>query len=240
MSTVCKIVGRLALLAGLLSLAACSAPTPTLAPTPDLNALRTEVAATVLAHVPELCALTPTITPTATATLTATPTPTATPTGPTPTVTAGTSSASGGNRTKFVSQNIEDGTRMAPGQSFNMTWRLQNTGITTWNSNYRLRHWAGERFGAPAEVTLGRDVLPGEIVDIVVAMKAPAQPGEYRSDWVMANELRGNFNDPVFLKIVVVGPGTQVPATATAAVTETAAATEAASPTVTPSVTPTP
>lgn len=237
MPTVWKLLGKLALWAGLLGLAACSAPTPTPAPTQDLNLLRTEVAATVLAQVPELCALTPTITPTPTDTPTPTETPTPTATGATATATQGTPAASGGNRAKWVSQSVEDGTRFNPGQSFEMTWRLQNTGVTTWNANYRLRHWAGERFGAPAEVLIGRDVAPGETIDIAIQMKAPANAGEYRSDWVMANELRGNFNEPVYLKILVVGAGTPAAASATSAVTVTTVApteTQTATSTMTP------
>ena len=48
---------------GLLLLSACSPATPTSAPTQDLNAFRTEVAATVLAQVIQDLALTPSATP---------------------------------------------------------------------------------------------------------------------------------------------------------------------------------
>lgn len=219
----------------LLLLAACSTPTATLAPTPNLDALRTEVAATVLARVPEYCAMTPTITNTPTQTPTATITATPTATGGTPTVSS--TGAASGNRLKWVSQTIADGTRMAPNTTFNMTWRVQNTGTSTWNANYLLRHFSGDRFGAPAEVTLGQDVAPGEFVDITVPMRAPAAAGEYKSDWIMSTELRANFNDPIFLKITVVGPGTPVatlPApSATATVEPTTAATQTEAPTAT-------
>jgi len=232
-----KIAGKTwMVLSLLLVLAACSTPTATLAPTPDLGALRTEVAATVLARVPEYCAMTPTVTNTPTQTPTATQTATPTATGGTTTVVSGTGTASG-NRLKWISQTIADGTRMAPNTTFNMTWRVQNAGTTTWNANYLLRHFSGDRFGAPAEITLGQEVAPGEFVDITVPMRAPATSGEYKSDWIMSNELRSNFNDPIFLKITVVGPGTPVatlPApSATATVEPTAAATQTEAPTAT-------
>lgn len=229
-----KIAGKYWMLLSLFLLAACSAPTAApAAPTADLNLLRTEVAATVLARVPEYCAMTPTVTFTASVTPTATQTVTPSPTGPTPTVPGGTGEAGSGNRLKWVSQIIDDGTRMAPNSTFNMTWRVQNVGTTTWSANYRLRHWSGERFGAPAEVLLNQEVAPGEVVDITIPMKAPALPGEYRSDWVMANELRGNFNEPIYLKIIIVGPGTLAPTLPAPTATVTVQPTQAATPTMT-------
>lgn len=234
-----KNAGKYWMMLSLLLLAACSAPPATqAAPTADLNLLRTEVAATVLARVPEYCAMTPTVTLTPSITPTATQTLTPSPTGPTPTVPGGTGEASSGNRLKWLSQTIADGTRMAPNTTFNMTWRVQNTGTTTWNINYLLRHWSGERFGAAAEVALNQEVAPGQIVDITIPMRAPALAGEYRSDWVMANELRGNFNEPIYLKIVVVGAGTIVPTLPAPTATNTQAPTEAATETVAPSATP--
>ena len=235
-----KTAGKYCMVLSLLLMAACNTATATLAPTPNLDQLRTEVAATVLARVPEYCAMTPTVTATATMTATATLTPTATATGPTPTVPGGTGEAAGGNKLKWISQTIADGTRLAPNSTFNMTWRVQNTGTTTWNANYLLRHWSGDRFGAPTEVALNQEVAPNEMVDITIPMKAPALPGEYSSNWIMATELRGNFNEPIFLKIVVVAPGTLVNTLPAPSATQTVAPTSAATETVAPSATSTP
>jgi hypothetical protein len=211
---------KILLLLGALFLAACGAATPvsspTTAPTADLNLLRTEVAATVLAQVPELCALTPTATQEPTATPTRTPTVEQTPTLAPVVITGtpGTPGASTGDRAKWVSQSIQDGTRFAPGEEFTMVWRLQNSGITTWTSGYRLRFFTGNALGAPQEIQLDRDVAPNETVDITIPMKAPTQTGTYRSDWVMSNEQRYNFNEPVFLEIIV-APANTATATAT-------------------------
>jgi hypothetical protein len=92
-----------------------------------------------------------------------------------------------------------------------------------------LRFFSGNAFGAPQEVFLDREVLPGATIDIAIAMQAPTTPGDYRGDWVMANELRSNFKTPVYLEITVVRPPTATP---TATVTPTA--------TFTPTVTATP
>jgi hypothetical protein len=209
---------KILMLLGALFLAACGSATPispTTAPTADLNLLRTEVAATVLAQVPALCELTPTATQIPTSTPTRTPTVEQTPTLAAVVITGtpGTPGASTGDRAKWVSQSIQDGTRFNPGEEFTMVWRLQNSGITTWTSGYRLRFFTGNALGAAQEIQLTQDVAPNETIDITVPMRAPTQTGTYRSDWVMSNESRYNFNEPVFLEIIVSPPST---ATATA------------------------
>ena len=203
---------RTLLLLGLVFLAACSSATPTAAPTQDLTAFRTEVAATVLAQVPTFIALTPsaTLPPTATASPTpsATVAPSLTITATTVTPVGSTATLASADHAKFVSQSVADGTVFAPGQEFILTWTLQNTGTTTWTAAYRLRFFSGDRFGAPAEIALGKDVAPGQSIDIGLQMKAPLVPGEYRSDWVMSNTSLRNFNEPVYLKIKVALPPT--------------------------------
>jgi hypothetical protein len=93
-----------------------------------------------------------------------------------------------------------------------MTWTLKNAGTSTWTAGYLLRHFSGNTFGAATEIPLGKDVLPGETVGITLQMTAPATAGDYRSDWVMANESRSNFREGVFLKITVALPATSTPA----------------------------
>ena len=188
---------------------ACSPTAPTSTPTLDLNPIRTEVAATVLAQVTQALALTPTITPlpspTATNLPTATPSMTASAApSPAPSATATLSSvtptAGTENKDQWVSQTIADNTIFKPGETFTMTWRLKNTGTSTWTAGYLLRYFSGDTFGAPKEVATGREVLPGEEIDISVPMKAPANPGSYSSVWVMSNENRSNFKEPVYIK----------------------------------------
>ena len=92
-----------------------------------------------------------------------------------------------------------------------MTWTLKNTGTSTWTAGYLLRYYSGATFGALKEIAMGREVLPGGVIDISIDMKAPAIPGSYRSDWVMSNENRSNFREPVYLKIKVAVPVTPTP-----------------------------
>ena len=203
-------------LLSLLWLAACSPTVPTITPTLDLNPFRTEVAATVLAQVTRALALTPSVTPLSS--LTATNLPTFTPsltTSPPPsetvTLSSGTPKAVTVNQAQWVAQSIADDTVFAPGEAFIMTWTLKNTGTSTWKAGYLLRFFSGNTFGAPKEITIGREVLPGGQIDIKIDMKAPVNPGSYQTDWVMATENRANFKEPVYLKIKVAAPVTPTP-----------------------------
>ncbi len=219
-----KTHGIIGVVLSLFWLAACGSPTPTSTPTLDLNPLRTEVAATVLAQVAQALALTPSATPLPSLTPTARPTSTpiaaasATP-SPSPiasqiataTLSSGTPSGGTENRAQWVSQTIADDTIFAPGETFTMTWRLKNVGTSTWTTAYLLRFYSGETFGAPKEVLLVREVPPGETIDITLKMKAPARSGSYRSVWVMSDEKRSNFKEPVYLQINVAVPATPTP-----------------------------
>ncbi len=227
-----KTTGTTILLLGILLLAACSSPSaPTVIPTPDLNPIRTEVAATVLAQIPAYCALTPSATavilPTATMvppTPTLEATATITPDAQTTTTTTGTPNTK--DLAMWVGQTVQDDTVFAPGQEFNMTWQIKNVGTSTWTANYRLRFYSGDPFGTTKEVLLGKEVKPNEMVDINITMKAPQQPGDYRSDWVLSSADLANFKEPVFLKIKVAVPPTAtrtptaVPATPTPTATQ--------------------
>lgn len=204
---------RTGVLLSLLWLTACSSQAPTSTPTPDMNPFRTEVAATVWAQVTQTILLTPSITPLPSPTATTPPTATlARSATPSPSATAalitGTPGAGTVNQAQWVSQSVADGTIFAPGESFSMTWTIKNAGTSTWTAGYMLRFFSGNAFGAPSENLIGQDVLPGGTIDITVEMTAPATPGDYRSDWVMATDSRGNFNQGVFLKISVVTPAT--------------------------------
>jgi hypothetical protein len=121
--------------------------------------------------------------PTATATLAITPTqvtPTIAVSNPT------AAPATGGNQAEFVADvNIPDGTVFAPGQSFTKTWRISNTGQTTWTTGYTLVFIDGELLGAEAVVPLPEEVEPGDEVEVSVDMVAPEQAGSFISYWKM-------------------------------------------------------
>lgn len=108
------------------------------------------------------------------------------PAQPTPTTGASgpTAAAPGADRAEFVADvNIPDDTVFAPGQSFTKTWRIANTGQTTWTTGYALIFIDGDLMGAEATVPIPEEVAPGKNIDISVDMIAPETAGTYISYW---------------------------------------------------------
>jgi next-to-BRCA1 protein 1 len=194
-----------ALLFTILFMNAC-APTPTPAPTPDVNAIYTSAAYTVIAEF-TLTAASFTATPLP-------PTETPLPPPPPPTETAPVVSIATnelGTPVELcdsltfgvdVDVTIPDGTQMVPSQTFTKTWRIKNDGACAWGSGYGLTYAYGEKMsGKPqALVTV---VQIGESVDVSVELKAPDKVGEYTSAWQMTNPKGIPFGKALFVKIIV-------------------------------------
>lgn len=201
-------------LASILLLAACAPATP-IEPTPDVLAVRTSAAYTVVAEFTlTAAAFTPTPQP-----------PTETPTQEPPTATAieeltndptqaalGTPAALCDDydwNASTLDVTIVDGTVMTPGQEFVKTWKIRNTGICTWGDGYQLIF----SYSNPPLVTMNGQpvpltalIAPGEEVDISVNLKAPTTPGEYTGYWQMVNAKGIPFGKKEFIvsvKIVV-------------------------------------
>jgi hypothetical protein len=78
---------------------------------------------------------------------------------------------------------IPDNTKMSPNQVFSKTWRIRNAGTCSWNSSYLLIFDHGDGLGVTPgysqPLTTGV-VNPGQWVDLVVSLKAPAASGTYK------------------------------------------------------------
>jgi hypothetical protein len=191
-----------------LILAACAPATP-IVPTPDVLAIRTSAAYTVVAEF-TLTAAAFTPTPLPTETPTPEPPPTETPTmafatDPTQ-IALGTPGQLCDNFSfdpTTVDVTILDGTQMTPGQDFVKTWKIKNTGICPWGDGYGLIYagYADKMSGQP--VPLGTLVQVGQEIDVSVNFKAPTALGEYTSAWQMANAKGIPFGKAIFVKIIV-------------------------------------
>ncbi len=187
--------------------------------TSDPNLVRTAAAQTADARLTELVALTPSAVPqtatftpdvtqtalaataaaglTQTAVATLTPRATSTATVPAP--------VSTGDAAAWVADvTFPDNTDVTPGQVFVKTWRIQNTGITTWTTDYDLVFVSGERMGTTTEVACPSSVAPGQQVDISVTLTAPTTVGTYTGYWKMRNATAGYFEYGVTVVIDVV------------------------------------
>ncbi len=92
------------------------------------------------------------------------------------------------DKMSFVSDiSTPDGTVLKPHQGFQKIWRIKNSGSCTWTPTYQFVFVTGDQMGAPAAVPLGKNVFPGDTIDIVINLTAPAFEGKYRGYWRMRN-----------------------------------------------------
>lgn len=114
------------------------------------------------------------------------------------------------DRLSFVADiTVPDDTIMKPGQAFQKIWRLKNVGSCTWTPTYQFVFVNGYQMNAPASVSIGRYVGPGETLDIGINMVAPASPGKYTGYWRLRNDKGSLFGmgradeDAVWVQIKV-------------------------------------
>ncbi len=159
---------------------------------------------------------------------------TATPSTP---VKTSTPNAAGPDRVTFIADlSIPDGTTFRPSLSFRKTWRLKNTGTTTWGTGYKLVFVSGSQMSGPNEAPLAASVAPNGVVDITVDLISPENNGTYRGYWQLKNASGTLFgigstgDKPFWVDIKVSGAS----ASSNASATPTSAPTSAL--TVTPTI----
>lgn len=175
-------------------------------PTPDVAAVRTSAASTVISQFTLTAAA---FTPTASLpTETPAPEQTATATSPFAQVTdvSGTTIALCDLLSydpATVDVNIPDNTTMTPGQDFIKTWRVKNNGSCEWGAGYELVYADYEDQMSGQFQPLTEVVLPGQEVEVSVQFTAPDEAGVYLSAWVMSNPAGVTFPEPIYVKIIV-------------------------------------
>jgi hypothetical protein len=193
-----------------LLLAACGTSTPP-EPTPDVAAVRTSAASTVVSQFTlTAAAFTPTLPSSSPATEAPTlelePTATATATVASITNEEGTPVElcdSLGYDLTTVDVNVPDNTVMNPGQDFIKTWKVKNTGSCPWGAGYVLDYGGYENEMDGQFIALTEVIQPGQEVDVSVQFKAPDEAGIYVSAWTMENPQGVPFPEIVFVKIIV-------------------------------------
>ena len=105
---------------------------------------------------------------------------------------SGLLSSSGGctlDSASFVSDvTVEDNTTFQPGQNFTKTWLVRNNGNCTWSDLYNFVFAKGDQMDAPDSTPL-QEIIPGNTIEISVAMKAPneADVTRARADFEIHN-----------------------------------------------------
>lgn len=190
--------------------AACGPAATPGEPTPDVAAVRTSAASTVVSQFTlTAAAFTPTTAPVRD---TSTPEVTATATSQ---AVAEVTNAEGTTVAlcdkyswdpETIDVNVPDGTIMSPGQEFIKTWKIKNIGTCTWGEGYELIYSYGEEMDGVAQ-PLGAAIGPGQEVDVSVQFTAPDLAGSYTSLWTLENPtgiaFQGNDNKVLYVQIVV-------------------------------------
>ena len=110
----------------------------------------------------------------------------------------------------FISDiTIPDSTTISPNQSLTKTWRMKNTGSTTWGSGYQLAFLRGDRLNAPAAINVP-STTPGQTVDLSVAITGPNSPGSYKGYWRMRNAQGTYFGPEIWVAIKVLGTSSHI------------------------------
>jgi hypothetical protein len=213
-------------LAGALLLSACNIGiNPPDAPTPDVNAIFTSAADTMIAQFSEqqtqtAQAVPPTPLPSPTALPSFTPLPTfpggtpfgagSTPFGaftPLGSAPAPVGSPSGPlcNDSAFVTETYPDGSKLKPGEDFKKVWAVQNVGTCMWDDGYVFTFAAGDDldgYNVPIEFT--KDfVKPGEVHNFAVNLTAHLALGTYQGCWKMKDD-HGYFFGSYFCVVIEV------------------------------------
>jgi hypothetical protein len=78
--------------------------------------------------------------------------------------------------------NVPDGTTLNRGETFTKTWLIRNAGTCTWNDNYTIVFFAGDRLDGQDGVKLPV-TPPGADAEVSVPMRASLRPGTFQGYW---------------------------------------------------------
>ena len=114
------------------------------------------------------------------------------------------------NSFEFVQDlTVPDDTVFPPGETFEAGWRLRNNGTCPWSTDYAVAFIGGDAMGITTTVPLENAVAPGQTEDVSIFLTAPETPGNYRSNWQLADAagtvfgINGAIEDAFWVQIVV-------------------------------------
>jgi len=123
------------------------------------------------------------------------------------------------NQVDFVADvTIPDGTIIPANATFKKTWKIRNSGQSTWTTDYALVFIDGATMSTLSSISMPEVVAPGATVNISVDMTAPNEPGAYRGYWKLKAPGGATFGVPpndgaLWVDIYVEGDAPPVTAT---------------------------
>ncbi|MDQ3702406.1 MAG: N-acetylmuramoyl-L-alanine amidase, partial [Chloroflexota bacterium] len=112
---------------------------------------------------------------------------------------------------------LGDGADVIPGEALVKTWRVRNTGATTWGAGYRLTFHDGDALGGPSSLPLPLGaVVPGAEVDVSVPLVAGAEHAgrSVTGQWQLQSPDGGPFGDRLWVSVRAGAPGAGPPVVA--------------------------
>ena len=73
----------------------------------------------------------------------------------------------------IVSEKPYDGASFRPGDSFDKSWTIKNTGSATWEAGWEFEYKGGEDMSPTGDFYIGQQVKPGGTITLVIEVDAP-------------------------------------------------------------------
>lgn len=118
--------------------------------------------------------------------------------------TATSAVVSGTDGATWRAQDPDDNTEFSPGEEFTVTWTIENTGTTTWTTDYYIQFESGDQMSADDTIYLPYSASPNTSVEISADFIAPSTDGEYTSYWSLVNTSGYAFYSTFYIIIEVV------------------------------------
>ena len=102
-----------------------------------------------------------------------------------PTMAASVPTAAPAYKGRWQSQSPADGKTFVVGQAFTVSWKIENTGGSNWEDDFKLVFDGGTNFstGSLTEKYTGTMIWPGGAGELTIPCTAPSVPGSFTMYW---------------------------------------------------------
>ena len=77
--------------------------------------------------------------------------------------------------------------QFVPGQHFYLTWKLKNTGTSTWSGKYKFYYSDGAHLADQNTYEINELVEPGGFLTVTLPATVPAETGTFTTTWTLQN-----------------------------------------------------
>jgi len=73
-----------------------------------------------------------------------------------------------------IAEKPYDGATFKPGDSFDKSWTIKNTGTVTWEADWEFEYKGGTDISPTGDFLIGQQVQPGQTITLVIEVEVPA------------------------------------------------------------------